>query len=67
MKDFLTKRVSINHHQLSTNSNPALEVANQLRNELYEKLNKFPSKKSSRSNDKCIFSFIPPSSNGKTN
>jgi hypothetical protein len=57
MKDFLTKKASINMsvHQQSTNS--AYEVANQLRNELYDKLNTFRGKKSPLNKDKSMFSM----------
>jgi hypothetical protein len=72
MRDFLTKNVS---HQQSVNSevlakkvsitnlpaanNSALEIANQLRTELYDKLGTLPSRKSPKSNDKGIFSILP--------
>ena len=41
MSDFLTKKTD--HF---SSQNPAIEVANQLRNELYEKLKGFNTKKS---------------------
>jgi DNA-binding PucR family transcriptional regulator len=66
MKDFLTKKQSINVsiHQQSTNS--AYEVANQLRNELYDKLNTFRNKKSPINKEKSMFSVIPQASQSNT-
>ena len=42
MKDFLTKKPS----ESTDKFNPAFEIANQLRSELYEKLNNFKPKRS---------------------
>ena len=66
MRDFLTKKQSTNVsiHQQSTNS--AYEVANQLRNELYDKLNTFRNKKSPINKDKSMFSVIPQTSHSNT-